>query len=82
MTTERSCQIMSLAAALFMPGATFRLLDGGKIAVTGTTRSGEPGTMIINSGGAFAFEGNPDDMIAATLEAAGRDPHARVRPRK
>ena len=68
-----------------MTGEVSRLVDRlftGTVTVTGTTRSGEPGTMIINSGGAFAFEGNPDDMIAATLEAAGRDPHARVRPRK
>ena len=53
-----------------------RLLDGGKIAVTGTTRSGEPGTMTIDSGGAFAFQGDPEDLTAATLEAAGRDTDA------
>lgn len=62
-----------------MTGEVSRLVDRlftGTVTVTGTTRSGEPGTMTVDSGGAFAFEGNPDDMIAATLEAAGRDADA------
>ena len=62
-----------------MTGEVSRLVDRlfvGSITITGTTRSGKPGTMTIDSGGAFAFQGDPDDLTAATLEAAGRDANA------
>ena len=62
-----------------MTGEVYHLVDRlfvGSVTITGTTRSGKPGTMTVDSGGAFAFGGNPDDMIAATLEAAGRDADA------
>ena len=61
-----------------MTGEVCRLVDRlftGTVTVTGTTRSGEPGTMTIDSGGAFVFQGNPEDLTAATMEA-GRDTDA------
>lgn len=39
------------------------------IIVAGNTRSGEVGTMTIDRNGAFAFEGNLEDMISATQES-------------
>ena len=62
-----------------MTGEVSRLVDRlfvGSVTITGTTRSGEPGTMTVDGGGAFTFQGNPEDLTAATLEAAGRDPNA------
>ena len=56
-----------------MTGEVYRLVDRlfvGSVTITGTTRSGRPGTMTIDSGGAFAFQGDPEDLTA------------RVRPRK
>ena len=54
-----------------MTGEVSRLVDRlfvGTVTVTGTTRSGEPGTMAIDTGGAYFFQGNPEDMIAALRE--------------
>lgn len=62
-----------------MTGEVYRLVDRlfvGSVTITGTTRSGRTGTMTIDSGGAFAFQGDPEDLTAATLEAAGRDTDA------
>lgn len=62
-----------------MTGEVYRLVDRlfvGSVTITGTTRSGRPGTMTIDNGGAFAFQGDPEDLTAATLEAAGRDTDA------
>lgn len=74
--TEGLLKTMALAGFLFPSTVTLRSLAGGKCAITGATRSGEIGTMTIGGGGAFAFEGNIDDMIAATLEAGGTDANA------
>lgn len=63
---------MALAGFLFPATVTLRSIAGGKCAITGATRSGEVGTMTIDGGGAFAFSGNLDDMIAATVEVARR----------
>ena len=62
-----------------MTGEASRLVDRlftGTVTITGTTRSGKPGTMTVDSGGAFTFQGDPEDLTAATPEAAGRDAHA------
>lgn len=62
-----------------MTGEVSRLVERlfvGNVTITGTTRSGKPGTMTVDGGGAFAFQGDPDDLTAATLEAAGRDANA------
>lgn len=62
-----------------MTGEASRLVDRlftGTVTITGTTRSGKPGTMTVDSGGAFTFQGDPEDLTTATLEAAGRDAHA------
>ena len=62
-----------------MTGEASRLVDRlftGTVTITGTTRSGKPGTRTVDSGGAFTFQGDPEDLTAATLEAAGRDAHA------
>lgn len=70
--SERLCKTMALAGSLFHSTVTLRSLTGGKCAITGTTRSGKMGTLTIDGGGAFAFDGDLDDMIAATLAASGR----------
>lgn len=72
LTTERLCRTIALAGSLFPSTVTLRSLGGGKCSITGATRSGKMGTMTIDGGGAFAFDGDLDDMIAATLAASGR----------
>lgn len=54
-----------------------RLFQGEKIAITGITRSGKVGTMTIDSGGAFTFDGEPEDMIAASLVPGKEDTHGK-----
>ena len=76
MTTEGFCNAVCLAVSLFSPGMMCRAESSGKLTFTGTTRSGEAGTLTVDNGGAFAFSGNPDDIIAATLETAGRNTNA------
>lgn len=49
------------------------LFHGERITITGTTRSGEDATMVIESGGAFAVQGNLEDIIAASQETGGRN---------
>nr|WP_325297168.1 hypothetical protein [uncultured Dysosmobacter sp.] len=37
----------------------------GEVTITGTTRSGQKGTLAA-TGGAFTFSGDPEDLIAAS----------------
>lgn len=72
MITPGLLKTMALAGFLFPSVVTLRSIAGGKCAITGATRSGEIGTLTIDGGGAFAFSGNLDDMIAATMEVGRR----------